>query len=265
MELREFKGQPKLVERVQGLTFDTMPQSLLLMGPRGCGKHTVCSLIAQQLGMSIVELTEKLDDQFIAELYQRAVPTIYLVVANQLSSRAQSSLLKIVEEPVSGAFFIILSESAADILPTLSNRCQQWVFEPYVKELLSSFTDGTQPLVLEIAQTPGQVLEMQQHPLEQMAQLANNIIEKIGTASPSNTLCISDKLAFKSEKDKFEPSLFISVLRHQLVQHIIEDRNPTYPLMYQQLKAYLTKKNLFIVQQKAFDNLLLNLWEAARA
>lgn len=265
MELGEFRGQPKLVERLQRLTLSSMPQSLLLVGPRGCGKHTLCSLIAQQLGVEVVEITEKLNAQFISELYERAVPTIYMIVANQLSSKAQSSLLKIVEEPVSGAFFIILSETVADTLPTLSNRCQQWIFESYSKEVLTSFADENCSFVLDVARTPGQVLEMQQHPLEQMVQLANNIIEKIGTASPSNTLCISDRIAFKSEKDKFEPSLFIEVLKHQLVQHIKVDSNPIYPLMYQQLRLYLSKKNLFIVPQKAFDNLLLGLWEAARA
>ena len=121
MELREFKGQPKLVERVQRLTLETMPQSLLLIGPKGCGKHTLCSLIAKQLGVQVVELTDKLDSQAVADLYERAVPTVYMVVAGQLSPRAQSSLLKIIEEPVSGAFFIILSDTAVDTLSTLSN------------------------------------------------------------------------------------------------------------------------------------------------
>ena len=262
----DFIGQPKLLEKLNKLTLDSLPQSLFLIGERGCGKHTFYNLIVNQLQVDSNEITSGLNDEDAALILDNPLPTIYLVNVDELTPKAQATLLKIVEEPTPFTFFILLCTSVNKVLPTLLNRCKQWVFEEYTKEDLSKFLqDKNKDIILSIAKTPGQVIELQSYPVEDMMQLANDMITKMSIASPSSALHISDRMGFKNEKDKFNPSIFLDILKKQLLNFIEKEDNILYINMYKCLLTYYKKKDLYIVSQRAFDNLLISLWEASRA
>ena len=261
-------GQKKLTDRINRLTLDSFPQAIFLYGRRGCGKHFVCNLIAERLGLVLKELDTKITDDLALQIVGEVQPTLYVIDVNQCSPKLQESLLKLIEEPKPTNFFAFLSTSPRLLLSTIANRCQVWKFERYTKEELQQFLTNytsSQDQILELATTPGQVQELQQQPLEEIIQLVDNILDKITTASPSNTLHITDKVGFKNEKGKIAPEALILVLRNKLLKRIQNDPGTIYINMYMRLLDYSAKRDLYIVQQRAFDNLLIDLWEAARA
>ena len=59
--------------------------------------------------------------------------------------------------------------------------------------------------------------------LTPIISLADNIIDRIGRASLSNTLNIPNKLALKGEKDKFDFHLFNKILLNRISSKILND------------------------------------------
>ena len=130
----QFIGQKKLTDKINKLTLDNFPQAIFLYGRRGCGKHHVCNLIAEKLGLTLKELDTKITDDLALQITEEVQPTLYTVNVNQCPPKLQGSLLKLIEEPKPATFFAFLSTSPQLLLPTVANRCQVWKFEKYKKK-----------------------------------------------------------------------------------------------------------------------------------
>jgi len=180
-------AQHRLLER------DSLPHALLLTGPAGIGK----SLIAKELALKILSLdhdlprVEKLiaagnhpdllwveveEDGASTEDIRGLLHTLHLksfagqnrvIVLNDahvLHQQAGNSLLKSLEEPRPGTYFILISSQSSQLLPTIVSRCQVWTFHELsatelkqvmeqiieedelsdeAKDLLSLISDGT--------------------------------------------------------------------------------------------------------------------------
>lgn len=260
-----FVGQEKLIRKLEKTTLDTFPQSLILLGDKGCGKHTFCNLIAQHLNIEMIVLNNKLEKESIEEIIGRPYPTLYIIEATGISAKFQNSLLKTLEEPFNGSYFIIICENLNSLLPTLVNRCHQWVFQLYSEETLKQFINNPDnDLILKIATTPGQVLEYQEHPLQDMVILANNILNRITTTSPSTLLTITDRIAFKDEKDKFNLVIFLKVFKYVLLDNIRNSNDGKFILIYNELTLLEKKLNNTISQTRTFENFLIRMWEVSR-
>lgn len=262
-----FIGQDKIIEELDKLNLDSFPHSLMIIGEKGCGKHTLCNTIATHLGINSILVDNKLNTNDIEDIFNRPYPTLYIIDTNGLSIKAQNSLLKIIEEPPAGSYFIVLCENTKNVIPTIVNRCQQWKFQKYSVDTLSTFIKDEstdKDLILSIANTPGQVIEYQEQPLQKMVELAVNVVERLNTTSPANALTIADKMAFKDEKDKFNLPVFLRVFRVVLTSKIREDSSIRYTNMYRELMGLDNKLNSTISQQKTFENFLIKLWEASR-
>ena len=258
-------GQEKLLKKVEKSNLDTFPQSLILLGDKGCGKHTLCNFIAQHLNIEMVMLDSKLEKEDIEEIINRPYPTLYIIEATNLSTKFQNSLLKTLEEPFTGSYFIIICENLTSLLPTLVNRCHQWVFQTYNKETLRQFINiNDDELLLNIATTPGQILEYQEYPLQDIVKLVNNILERITTTSPSTLLTITDRIAFKDEKDKFNLAIFLKVFRYILLDNIKNSNDNKFVLIYNELLGLEKKLNNTISQVRTFENFLIKVWEVSR-
>ena len=133
------------------------PHALLLEGPAGCGKKTAAALIAQErlctgaprpCGVCSgcikvekgvhpdvrfytvpegkkefpVELARDIrQDAYIAP--NEGACKVYIVdQAHTMNASAQNALLKIIEEPPAGVYFILLCENRAQMLPTILSR-----------------------------------------------------------------------------------------------------------------------------------------------
>lgn len=252
-------GQKILLNKLNNISLDNFPRSLILEGESGCGKHTYCNLIASTLNLPIEDITENLNLEYILELRARTSPTLYIIDSSNISIKEQNIILKSIEEPLKNSYIIILKNGG--LLPTIINRCQKWQFEAYSKEELSSFgiIDS-----YNICTTPGQLLNIKDTDLDPIVSLADNIIDRIGKASIANTLSIPNKIALKEEKDKFNFHLFNKILLSRILNKISIDNNIKYIEMYKVIFNYLNDCYAPKIDYKnILDNFLITLWEVA--
>ncbi len=253
-------GQERICNLIDRLNLDTFPRSLMLVGPIGSGKHLICDYIASKFNLTIFDITKELELETIEEIYQRVQPYLYLIKINELSVKEENLILKFLEEPLKNSYIILLAETDLGILPTVLNRCQLWYLQNYKKEFLQTFLTVDNPLILDIAVTPGQVKNLCSSPFNEMVELADKIIDKIEIASLPNTLTLSNKLAWKDEKDKYEVRVFLLILlsRITIKWKFINDLRyvSAYQLTYQLHQNMLIKN----VDGKAlFEQYLINL------
>lgn len=257
-------GQDHIIKYIDNKTRDTFPRSLILLGENGCGKHSIVTYIKDKLKLELSNISDNLNLEFIENLYSKPEPYIYIIDAPKITVKEQNVILKFVEEPLKNSYIIILAETKNQLLQTVYNRCQVLSFNPYTREQLQQFTNDE--LVLKIAKTPGQINDLLASDLKGMLELAEKIVTKIGTANLPNVLTISDKIAYKNEKDKFDLDIFSKVLLYSIKEEIVRNSSDSrYFYMYELVREWLQKKKAPTISQKfLFENYLVKLHELMR-
>lgn len=165
LTLDGLRGNKALKQALRRALETRFPQSILLTGPAGIGKLTLARILAAALLCSASPSTVPcghcsacrkaeqdihpditlidLGDAEIKVDTARTIRSDASVLPNESSRRvflirhaqnmnavAQNALLKILEEPPSYAFFILMTENAGAILPTILSRCTQFSLAP---------------------------------------------------------------------------------------------------------------------------------------
>lgn len=252
-------GQEKICLRIDSLTLDSFPRSLMLVGARGGGKHLIVDYIARKFNLQTIDITTTLDQESIEELYNRVEPYLYIINANELSVKEENTILKFIEEPLKNSYIVLLAETDIGLLQTILNRCQIWYLQNYTKEFLKTFVT-TNDYVLNIATTPGQVKELCNTSFDSMLELANKIIDKIHVASVANTLTLSNKINFKDDSSKFDVKLFTDILLNRLVEYSKNSTDSKYSSAYYLTSELKKKLHVKSLDYKAlFEGYLINL------
>ena len=205
-------GQQILCDLIATLNLDCCPRSLIITGDKGAGKHQIVKLLADHLKISVFDITDNLSASKIDEINFSSSPNIYLIDGDNISIKDQNTILKFVEEPLKNAYICILTTNYSALLPTIQNRCTTWRMAKYSKETLESFINKPlSSLEYQILNTPGKLLAGLET-LDEGYNLALKIFERLSNASLPNSLTISDKLAFKSEKNKLDLDMFFKLL-----------------------------------------------------
>lgn len=241
------QGQEKICSLIDNSTLDSFPRTLMLVGSRGSGKHLLCNYISDKFNLTTVDLTETINQETIDEIYNRVEPYLYTININAVSVKEENTILKFLEEPLKNSFIILLAETDNGILQTIINRCQIWYLQPYKKSFLESFMKCDNSFILEIAQTPGMVIELSNAPLEGMIELADKILAKIGIASISNALKLSSTIGFKNEKNTFDGKLFVQILQSRIKSHWVTNSDIRFLHAYNltnELKKDILVRNL---------------------
>ena len=261
-------GQDKILDSIRELNLDTFPRSVMLVGPEGSGKHSISCFIARHLGLTLEDISDKLTLETIEDITTRVEPSVYLIDTKNITVKEQNTILKFVEEPLKNAYIIIITESKNRLLDTVLNRCLIWTLANYSKSTLEMFLNNVtqdSELILEIANTPGQVIKYRDAQLKEYVELAKKIINFIDVASVPNTLTLVDKLQYKEEKDKLNADIFFSVLLHESWQ-AVKDCTKLYAdrlyIITDQLKNDLLIAN--IDKKTLFENYLIRLWSEVR-
>jgi len=214
-------GQRKLIDKLNTLTLDTLPHSLILVGDAGCGKHTYLNEVVNKLQLEFEDVSELLDDEKILGIQQRSIPTLYLINSDLIKERDQNVILKLLEEPTDFSYICIICSSINGLLPTITNRCYVWNFESYSEEELKNFTNligDDFKNTIKILNTPGKLLAMPTGISKYFAD-ADLIFRFINKAIISNILILPDKLSYKlDDTSKIYFDIFIKILNAQALQ-----------------------------------------------
>lgn len=211
-------GQEKILSLIENATLATFPRTLMLVGSKGSGKHLLCDIIAEKFNLKQLDITDNLTLETIEEINNRVEPYLYIIQGDAISVKEENVILKFLEEPLKNSYIIFLSTASHTVIPTILNRCQIWQLQNYTKEELLQFVDEGEEYLLSIANTPGAIQTLRGQPIQDMSALADKMIYKISAASLPNTLTITDKIAFKSEKGKFDIDVFMSLLECRMIE-----------------------------------------------
>lgn len=254
------KGQDKLVNQIKSLIENNkMPHSILLIGPEGCGKKTLCREITEEMHLELFEIDDKIDAEFIAKTREKQAFVLYSINSSSQDIKAQNLLLKLLEEPCKNVFIILRATSTLNLLNTIQNRCIQFNFSGYAKDILRNFittNNSASQLLLEISNTPGDIMKMQNMPLSDMYELADKMFNKMHGANYANSLSILNRIAFKNEQNLFDPGVFLRVLCYYLRESCIANRSYSFTKL-------LTILNDFIQNSLKPNINRRYLWEAS--
>lgn len=258
-------GQDALLSKINGYTIDTLPHAILLEGKFGCGKHLLCNYIAEKFNLELVELTTNEDRKDIDSIVFNPSPSLYVVDLTAVLPKFQNSMLKILEEPPDNVFFVCLCTSKSMVLKTILNRCVHFSFSRYEKDILEVFaweySETNAKIALRLYDTPGKILKNKDQPFEKIHNMAIDVINRIGNASYPNVLSISNKLAFKSEKNKYDVDTFVQALRVGVYDRILNDSDAMWVRAYDVIKEMQERLSNCIYKQRTFDGYLIRLKE----
>ena len=257
----DFVGQKSLLRRISGMRMETLPRSLILVGPPGCGKHTLCKLLASRFDLDLRETEERNIETLIDTASTTGLPLLYMVNLDNCSTKEQNSLLKILEEPLSNIFIVCMCSSTNKVLPTLYNRCQCWYFEHYSKQELSLFVKGGEDVdfLTSLFDTPGQIIHWQNHNLRELWNLADTIFEKIGKASISNIITLLNKIDCREKNRCYPLDLLTHIMKKVILFKIENSDNPYYLKVFNTVIRLEDKLNLSISKERTVCEFLLQL------
>lgn len=208
----EMIGQYKLKALLeQSVKENTLPQTILLEGPEGCGKHVLTKKLCSMLEQDLIDITDKLDYDTILQIALNPLKCVYVIDCSNITIRQQNVVLKFLEEPPQNSTVVLLCEDRTKLLQTVQNRCYCFKFDPYFDDELCQFLEPfidqeKRDLILQYADTPGKVIRLSSEPLQDIVNLCVKVFNSIGAANYSNVLTIPNKFYF-TEKDKAENNL----------------------------------------------------------
>lgn len=137
----------KTSEKTLKSIVNNMPQSMLLTGPDGVGLGTIAKYISELLDTKPIiilpEKDEKIDlllgvigIDIMRKLYDDSrtktanIKLILIDYAERMTIQAQNAFLKLLEEPGSNTYFVLISHSASKLLPTILSRTVRLEIKP---------------------------------------------------------------------------------------------------------------------------------------
>lgn len=254
-------GQKELVAKLKSYSIATLPHTILLVGERGCGKHTLIKELETFYNMSAFDITETISFESIQEIMNNPVNHFYVIDMTKVNEKQQNIILKFLEEPSRTTYIILTTTSKSILLDTVINRCATFEFAPYSKDELMQFlpfTDNIEMLV-EYCHTPGQINSTSVSAVNELIELSDNIINNIGKARFPNILKISQKCK------GLDIDLLYQVLMERLVSKFKQDSTMLYRDMYLATSQYLKKHNdPRLNQEMLIDSLMIELRAIAR-
>lgn len=220
-------GQDKLLNSINN-SLNDFPKTNLLVGESGSGRKTIIKYISEKLQAETVDITDKISLDMITDIYLETDRFVYIIDINKISVKDQNTILKFIEEPPASAIIFLLCEKIHSVLPTVSNRCYEWVLEPYTKETLRKIVFNLGLSVDEetynIFDTPGKIISANNlRNLSAYKELSIKIIQSIKRANYINSLKLTSY--FVAQKDETEPKfdldIFVPILSHYTTEEII--------------------------------------------
>lgn len=254
-------GQDKIINFIKSNNISTIPRTIMLEGGYGSGKHSICKILADTYSLDIEDISDNLTFEKIEQIILTVAPKIYLIDSSSITVKNENAILKFLEEPLKNAIIVILCENKYSLLETIRNRCYILSLEKYSDDILVQFipTTADKELYLKICDTPGEILTLQENSLKDMLNLCEKIFTSINRATYANTLSLSDKMAFKNEKDKFNFNLFFKLLTLLSYDRVIQN-TPNCIFEYNLTNDYLNKLSIKNIDKKMlFENYLLKL------
>lgn len=257
-------GQTKLLSKINAMEY--LPKTLMLLGPTGCGKHTIAKYVAEEFNLDFVEIEESVSAQDLEDYAHKTIDTLYLINLNKFTEKEQNKVLKFIEEPSKSVYIILIANSEAGILNTILNRSIKYHLEPYTKKEIEQITNtSVNDLAFKIFQTPGKLLNLTEQSFNEVMGLATTVVHNINKATYPNALVVSTKINYKDLYNKIDFDLFFDAVEYLALEDYVNNKTEMSLTVFKttnQFKQYATQQNL--IKEILMINYLTTLWEAVQ-
>ncbi len=213
-------GQKSLIKQIEGeIDKNVFPRFSIVVGIAGSEKNEFPKFIAETMSFNYIQIEDcKVDTvrDMIVEAYRLRTPTVYGILdADNMSTQARNSLLKVTEEPPNKAYFVMTLENVSNTLPTIQSRASVYSLQPYDKDSLLqcckkySYSKDVSDIVLKLCETLGDIDVLSEYNPKEFYSFVEKVVEHIGTASGSNSFKISQNIKFKdTDESGYNLNLF---------------------------------------------------------
>ena len=260
-------GQEKLLARIATYySMQSLPKTLMFIGPVGCGKHTIAKHISEKFKLDLIEIEESVSAADLEDYTHKTIDTLYLINLNKFTEKQQNQFLKFIEEPSKSVYVILIANSEAGILNTILNRSIKYYFEPYTKEQIEQITNtSVNDQAFKIFQTPGKLLNLTESSFKDIIDLAGKVVHNINRAEYANALVVSTKINYKDLYNKIDFDLFLDAVEYLALEDYknnCTEQSFTVFRITNRFKQYATQGRL--IKETLMLNYLTTLWEAVR-
>lgn len=253
-------GQRKLLEIIDNYSLSSFPNTCLLLGEKGSGKHTVVNYLGERFGLPVIDLTDVLSHDVIDNIYRSSQIAFYVINLDKFifADKEQNSILKFIEEPLQNSFVVLIAENKQGILETISNRCIQFSMDKYSDDELLKFSDNVE--LIKYIRTPGKLLSISAN-INDIKDLSNKIIDSMGKAHFANALTIANKFNYADNYDKIDIEIFIDLLLSDLYERYVSCNDIEYYNLYMLVSNEKKKLRDKRLNKKIFmQHLIIKLW-----
>jgi replication-associated recombination protein RarA len=260
-------GQTKLLSRIATYySMQSLPKTLMFIGPAGCGKHLMAKYVAESFKLDYKEINEDVSNTELEDYIHSTIDTLYVINLNEFTEKQQNQFLKFIEEPSKAVYIILIANSEAGILNTILNRSIKYHLEPYTKEQIEQITNtSVNDLAFKIFQTPGKLLNLTEQSFNDVMGLANTVVHSINRATYPNALVVSTKINYKDLYNKIDFDLFFDAVEYLALEDYKNNKTEQSLTVFKttnQFKQYATQQNL--IKEILMINYLTTLWEAVQ-
>lgn len=262
-------GQTKLRERIaEQIKADKLAHFILLVGERGSGRKTLAKYIGETMtqstfvtyGISVDDVRTAIEESKKLE----GVRCVYLFPdADTMSVNAKNALLKVLEEPPKGAYFIMTLEDANNTLNTILSRATIYHMDGYSLDELTSYMktkhNTTNALLTQICGNLGEI-DLLAGIIDDFYEYTLKVVNNIDKVSGSNSFKIGAKISLDGADDKYDLSLFWRCFIKICFDRIQESKKYSEGIIVT-AKYLSTLRVNGINKQMAFDNWLLEIRE----
>lgn len=248
-------GQKETMQRL----LQASSSAILLLGPVGSGKSFVVQEYAKERSLPLyIDLSV---EEAIDKLQSPVLNCVVSLSLEDLTTSDQNALLKAVEEPSLGTKFILRAVSTNNLLPTLASRLQSLEMCLYTREDLASLIKEVpaqkRELLLEVAQTPGQVQEWLGVDVQSLYSRLEYIFQNIQRASLANALSLSYEFYSETGIERW-PLLLVGRMCRVMGERLYKEGSyyfwPAIISFEEQLQHKSLNKRMLI------DRFLISLW-----
>ncbi|MGG7179009.1 DNA polymerase III subunit delta' [Clostridium paraputrificum] len=232
---------------------NTLSHAHLIVGPDGIGKSIMARIFALKiLGKEIdhnyvdmihyrpkkasfgVDEVREIIEEVTKKPYEGDKKVIIIHEGSKLTVQAQNALLKTIEEPPTGVYIILLSESLEIMLDTIKSRCQIYKLTPIEKDdmirYISRLGELNEDKILAALAygegIPGRAEKMlKDENLEKLRSTIVDLLKDIEKRNSSTVLDYENKFtSYKTEKEELL-NLLASFIRDIMVYKELENKN----------------------------------------